>query len=91
MLVQSAALRRVGQSFLVRSRNEILRAFHASGIVGADALDMVDTFARRHCKCLRKYMTNVGLCNKLYRESYIISFIIIHGLSASFVFTFPFQ
>jgi len=48
MLVQSAALRRVGQSFLVRSRNEILRAFHASGIVGADALDMVDTFARRH-------------------------------------------
>ena len=31
-------------------RPTFLRAYHASSIVSGDALDMVDTFDRRHCK-----------------------------------------
>jgi len=35
------------------------RSFHASAAISADALDMCDTFSRRHCKstCFLFFMT----------------------------------
>jgi hypothetical protein len=52
MIRRGTALRRL---LALRAGNngqqrEVLRSFHACSVVGADALDMVDTFARRHCE-----------------------------------------
>ena len=43
---KNVALRRLLARRLSHVKN--IRCYHASGKVGADALDMVDTFARRH-------------------------------------------
>ena len=46
MMQKNVAIRRL----LARRLSHVksIRFYHASGKVGADALDMVDTFARRH-------------------------------------------
>jgi hypothetical protein len=45
MMRSHASIRRLSASRLsVRP----FRSYHASGMLGADALDMTDTFARRH-------------------------------------------
>lgn len=44
MIGRSVALRRV----LLSQRRTLM--FHTSSVLGADALDAVDTFARRHSK-----------------------------------------
>ena len=45
MMRSHAAIRRLSAS---RLSGRPLRSYHASGMLGADALDMTDTFARRH-------------------------------------------
>lgn len=43
---------RQARHLLQRAQRSVLQrtAFHSSAVLSADALDMVDTFARRHCK-----------------------------------------
>lgn len=40
----------------------VFRSYHASSKLGADALDMVDTFARRHSKFLPLPEKLSGVC-----------------------------
>lgn len=47
MIRRAAALRRIASSYA--------RHYHASSAIAADALDMVDTFARRHGTFLSKF------------------------------------
>lgn len=46
-MMQRTALRRLLASHRATRNNKY---FHTSRCVAADALDMCDTFARRHCK-----------------------------------------
>jgi hypothetical protein len=57
MIRRAAVLRRVVAS--VQSKNA--RTFQSSSILGRDALDMVDTFARRHSKSKLTFFTTCFL------------------------------
>lgn len=52
VMSKSFAARRVlaASSRLSSKHGAMRRTFHATSALGGDALDMVDTFARRHCE-----------------------------------------
>jgi hypothetical protein len=42
---------------VLASQSKNARTFHSSSLLGRDALDMVDTFARRHSKSILTFFT----------------------------------
>ena len=51
MIRRATALRRiVASGNKIYNRKSNARSFHTTGVMAGDALDMVDTFARRHSK-----------------------------------------
>lgn len=66
VLTRSSALRRLLASKSYESF--VRRSFHASSTLSGDALDMADTFARRHSKCnfLEIFCKRLSMTNFFY-------------------------
>jgi hypothetical protein len=47
---------------VLASQSKNARTFHSSSLLGRDALDMVDTFARRHSKSMFAYVDLLYPC-----------------------------
>jgi hypothetical protein len=74
MIRRAAVLRRV-----LASQSKNARTFHSSSLLGRDALDMVDTFARRHSKSIFDLLQHfliayVMMSCQVFRDAMVLSF-----------------
>lgn len=60
MIRRATALRRiVASGNKLYNKKSNARSFHTTGVMAGDALDMADTFARRHSKFIQRRFSTI--------------------------------
>ena len=78
------SIRRMALRRLISSKRltRTSRAFHASAAISADALDMCDTFSRRHCKSKECFVL-LSSCTSYTKEKECIRIAQFHLINIS--------